>query len=120
MPNWCMVLFFNILGVSKIEHFFNNTRLSASFGYFPNIQEIKKSSTMNISNESIVFNQMHKLGSTLHEKGIFFRVWAPNAENVFLTGTFNNWDSFNTSMLPQDDGSWSVNVDNSKAKIKSE
>ena len=70
---------------------------------------------MNITDESIVFNQMHKFGSTLHEKGVFFRVWAPNAESVFLTGTFNNWDSFNTSMLPQDDGSWSINVDNAKA-----
>lgn len=70
---------------------------------------------MNTANESIVFNQMHKFGSTLHEKGVFFRVWAPNAESVFLTGTFNNWDSFNTSMLPEDDGSWGINIDNAKA-----
>src|SRR5574344_530058 len=25
-------------------------------------------------------------------KGIFFGVWAPNAESVHVIGTFNNWD----------------------------
>lgn len=37
-----------------------------------------------------------KLGAHLSEedgkKGMFFGVWAPNADQVYVIGTFNNWD----------------------------
>ena len=31
------------------------------------------------------------MGSILHSKGVFFRVWAPHAQKIFVIGDFNNW-----------------------------
>ncbi len=35
-----------------------------------------------------------------------FACAAPEAQSVFLAGTFNGWDPKNTSMERQDDGTW--------------
>ena len=32
------------------------------------------------------------LGSHLTESGAIFRVWAPNAVEVYVAGSFNNWN----------------------------
>ena len=32
------------------------------------------------------------MGPISHEKGTTFRVWAPNAQKVFVTGDFNDWN----------------------------
>jgi 1,4-alpha-glucan branching enzyme len=42
-----------------------------------------------------------------------FRVWAPHAEAVFVTGTFDDWAGDRTALLPDGDGSsgtWSADV----------
>ena len=31
------------------------------------------------------------MGAIVHEAGVAFRVWAPHAEAVFVTGGFNDW-----------------------------
>lgn len=51
-----------------------------------------------------------KLGAIIGEKGIIFRVWAPNAKKVFLIGTFNNWDKTATPLSSEPNGYWFVEV----------
>lgn len=31
------------------------------------------------------------MGTAVHKKGIFFKVWAPHAEQVSVVGDFNDW-----------------------------
>ena len=44
--------------------------------------------------------------------GTSFRVWAPNAVKVSLTGDFNSWNSSNAPMSDDGDGNWSLDVRN--------
>jgi 1,4-alpha-glucan branching enzyme len=50
------------------------------------------------------------MGAIVHEGGVTFRVWAPNAESVFVTGTFNDWSEDSTAMAPQEGGTWYADV----------
>jgi 1,4-alpha-glucan branching enzyme len=54
------------------------------------------------------------MGATISNDGVTFRVWAPHAANVWVTGDFNGWDSSRNPQLERDgDGSsgyWSVLV----------
>lgn len=46
-------------------------------------------------NEGTHFQLHHKLGSHVMEhqgrSGVYFAVWAPNADRVFVCGDFNRW-----------------------------
>jgi 1,4-alpha-glucan branching enzyme len=55
-----------------------------------------------------------QMGATPHAGGVFFRVWVPHAESVFVTGSFNDWKPYATSLLPLEGGQWAVNVDEAK------
>jgi len=48
------------------------------------------------------------VGAVLHGNSCMFRVWAPFAQDVALTGTFNNWSK--TAMQKEDSGHWAVEV----------
>ncbi len=50
------------------------------------------------------------MGSIPHESGVAFRVWAPNAEAVHVTGTFNAWSSDAHPMTKEEDGYWYANI----------
>ena len=50
------------------------------------------------------------MGAIVHDAGVAFRVWAPNAEAVFLAGTFNDWSEDTTAMAPEDGGMWYADV----------
>ncbi|MGB5926805.1 MAG: 1,4-alpha-glucan branching protein GlgB, partial [Cyclobacteriaceae bacterium] len=39
------------------------------------------------------------------QKGVYFAVWAPNAEQVWVTGNFNHWDRHNHQLYARWDGS---------------
>jgi 1,4-alpha-glucan branching enzyme len=39
-----------------------------------------------------------------------FRVWAPNADSVCVAGEFNQWNSLNLPLVPEDNGYWSFDV----------
>ena len=54
-----------------------------------------------------------EVGVIVHGNGVGFRVWAPFAQDVSLTGTFNNWVP--TTMTNEDDGYWYLFVDNAQA-----
>lgn len=56
------------------------------------------------------------MGAILHKKGVAFRVWAPNAEQVYVTGTFNDWSE--TKLSHEADGYWATNI--TKAKVGDE
>ena len=55
------------------------------------------------------------MGAIPTAKGVTFRVWAPHAENIYLTGTFNDWNKTSTPLVSEMDGYWSVGVQNAKA-----
>ena len=45
------------------------------------------------------------------KKGYVFRVWAPNAEKIFVVGNFNNWDTTANSMQSIGYGVWEAILD---------
>ena len=49
-------------------------------------------------------------GATPYKGGCRFSVWAPHAEEVFVIGTFNDWDKTAHRMIADPDGSWSIDV----------
>jgi 1,4-alpha-glucan branching enzyme len=55
------------------------------------------------------------MGSILHPKGTYFRVWAPHAEKVFVTGSFNRWAKTKNELHPEENGYWGGNVENASA-----
>ena len=55
------------------------------------------------------------MGAILGAKGVTFRVWAPNAEQVYLTGTFNDWSKDSTPLAKDNNGCWSAEIPQAKA-----
>lgn len=53
-----------------------------------------------------------QLGAHLTERdgksGVYFAVWAPNAQNVSLVGDFNNWQAEHTNMKRNNMGIWEI------------
>ena len=54
------------------------------------------------------------MGAIPGAKGVAFRVWAPHAEKVSVTGTFNNWSATATPLAAEKNGCWSSNVSGAK------
>jgi 1,4-alpha-glucan branching enzyme len=55
------------------------------------------------------------LGAHAHaDGGVSFRVWAPFADSVSVTGDFNNWSERDTPLARQDGGYWSIDVPDAK------
>jgi 1,4-alpha-glucan branching enzyme len=50
------------------------------------------------------------LGALSHEHGTAFRVWAPSAQKVTVSGSFNNWSAEATPMEAEPGGHWYVDV----------
>ena len=46
------------------------------------------------------------LGCHAVEDGFVFRVWAPNAQRISVTGTFNFWNEEDLPMTPVGSGVW--------------
>ncbi len=42
------------------------------------------------------------------KNGWFYREWAPNAHQLYLTGDFNNWDRFSHKLERNDKGDWEI------------
>jgi 1,4-alpha-glucan branching enzyme len=58
------------------------------------------------------------MGAIPSAKGVTFRVWAPHAEKVYVTGTFNDWSKTSTPLAREENGYWSTDV--SEAKVGDE
>ena len=46
------------------------------------------------------------MGAIPGARGVTFRVWAPNAEKVYVTGTFNDWSKTSTPLAKEKNGYW--------------
>lgn len=57
-------------------------------------------------------SKVHGMGAILTDEGVSFRVWAPNAQNVFVVGDFNDWKQNATPLIQEENGNWSVQVSN--------
>ena len=55
------------------------------------------------------------MGAAIADDGVDFRVWAPNAEKVYVTGSFNSWVDPGIEMVPEDGGHWSAWVSGVKS-----
>jgi 1,4-alpha-glucan branching enzyme len=47
------------------------------------------------------------MGAVVQDGGVKFRVWAPNAKGVYVTGDFNKWSDTSAPLERGDDGVWS-------------
>jgi 1,4-alpha-glucan branching enzyme len=54
------------------------------------------------------------MGAIPGAKGVTFRVWAPHAEKVYVTGTFNDWSKTSTPLVSEKNGYWSADVSEAK------
>ncbi|MDX1413678.1 MAG: alpha-amylase family glycosyl hydrolase [Candidatus Promineifilaceae bacterium] len=50
------------------------------------------------------------MGAIPYDGGVAFRVWAPGAQNVFVSGSFNNWSKERHPLAREEDGYWSADV----------
>ena len=50
------------------------------------------------------------MGAWPYDGGVTFRVWAPNATSVAVTGSFDDWDVTRHPLVAEDGGTWSVDV----------
>lgn len=54
------------------------------------------------------------MGPVVHDAGVAFRVWAPNAASVSVAGTFNDWSEEADSMALEDGSVWYADVAGAK------
>jgi 1,4-alpha-glucan branching enzyme len=54
--------------------------------------------------------KINGMGATPHAHGVAFRVWAPNAQQVSVIGSFNDWDGAKHPMQGEENGCWYANV----------
>jgi 1,4-alpha-glucan branching enzyme len=50
------------------------------------------------------------MGAIPYQSGVAFRVWAPHATRVFVTGSFNDWSPDADPMEPEGNGYWYADV----------
>lgn len=50
------------------------------------------------------------MGALPHDSGAAFRVWAPHADAVYVTGSFNNWQPDSHPMVKEGDGYWYADI----------
>ena len=50
------------------------------------------------------------MGAIPYHGGTAFRVWAPFASRVFVTGTFNDWSETSHPLAAEGNGYWSADV----------
>jgi len=50
------------------------------------------------------------MGALPHEAGVAFRVWAPHADAVYVTGSFNDWSADAHPMTKEGEGYWYADI----------
>ena len=54
------------------------------------------------------------MGAIPSAKGVAFRVWAPNAEKVYVIGSFNDWNETSAPLVREQNGYWSIIIPDAK------
>ena len=54
------------------------------------------------------------MGAIPSAKGVAFRVWAPNAEKVYVIGSFNDWNETSAPLVREQNGNWSILIPDAK------
>lgn len=54
------------------------------------------------------------MGAIVHKDGVAFRVWAPNAQSVFVKGDFNDWSDSATPLSHEEKGYWYADVSSAR------
>jgi 1,4-alpha-glucan branching enzyme len=62
----------------------------------------------------IAENVLTGMGALPHANGVGFRVWAPHADAVYITGSFNQWSQAGQPMLNEGAGYWYTNIASAK------
>ena len=62
-------------------------------------------------------NQKHHagMGALPCKGGVFFRVWAPHADQVWVMGDFNDWSKTRHPLVHEGNGYWYAEVKGAKA-----
>jgi len=64
---------------------------------------------------SVIAREVSKgMGALPHEGGVAFRVWAPHASVVYVTGTFNEWAPEGHIMVNEGAGYWYADIATAK------
>ncbi len=50
------------------------------------------------------------MGAMPHDGGVAFRLWAPHADAVYVTGSFNNWSRDASPMAKENGGYWFADI----------
>ncbi|AIY15392.1 1,4-alpha-glucan branching protein [Cellulophaga baltica NN016038] len=62
----------------------------------------------------MTINKSQGMGAVLKDGETTFRVWAPNAEKVFVMGSFNDWKRTNMPLALEENGYWAAAFDSVK------
>jgi len=54
------------------------------------------------------------MGAIPHKEGVAFRVWAPNAQQVSVIGSFNDWQAGQDLCTAEPNGYWYINIAHAK------
>jgi 1,4-alpha-glucan branching enzyme len=52
------------------------------------------------------------MGARCVDSGVSFRVWAPNADEVYVAGVFNDWEARANPLAREEGGYWSASIAN--------
>jgi 1,4-alpha-glucan branching enzyme len=63
-----------------------------------------------MSNDGAMVRRRPGMGAMAHDDGTAFRVWAPNADAVFVIGSFNEWSADAAPMSREEGGTWYADV----------
>jgi 1,4-alpha-glucan branching enzyme len=58
--------------------------------------------------------QVNGMGAIVQPTGVFFRVWAPNATEVSVVGSFNNFEKDKNQLQGEGNGFWAGLIDGAK------
>ena len=56
------------------------------------------------------------MGANPHAFGTTFRVWAPNARRVNVSGDFNSWSRERDPLASEKNGYWSITIDRARGR----
>ncbi len=65
---------------------------------------------MNAKESSLAPSSQEGMGALVYEGACAFRVWAPHADAVYVTGSFNDWAEEEAPLAREENGFWSGDV----------